>query len=121
MGDAEIIPIGTRGRPGRGSGRQRPSAATRRLAAETAAEPKQGSTPRRRTPKPTAEPAPEPSPEAAAEAAAEPGPPAPQPAVAEGVAAVAGEHMKNIVQRAQPQREVLAIRQRCGGCVPIEV
>jgi 1-acyl-sn-glycerol-3-phosphate acyltransferase len=83
MGDAEIIPIGTRGRPGRGSGRQRPSAATRRLAAETAAEPKQGSTPRRRTPKPTAKPAPEPSPEAAAE----PGPPAPQPAAAEGVPA----------------------------------
>ena len=32
MGDAEIIPIGTRGRPGRGAG-QRPSAAARRLAA----------------------------------------------------------------------------------------
>ncbi len=39
MGDAEIIPLGTRGRPGRGTGKQRPSAAARKLvpgAAETA-------------------------------------------------------------------------------------
>jgi 1-acyl-sn-glycerol-3-phosphate acyltransferase len=33
MGDAEIIPIGTRGRPGRGSGTDRPSSAARGLAA----------------------------------------------------------------------------------------
>ncbi|MFZ5846740.1 MAG: lysophospholipid acyltransferase family protein [Actinomycetota bacterium] len=33
MADAEIIPIGTRGRPGRGSGSARPSAAARSLAA----------------------------------------------------------------------------------------
>jgi 1-acyl-sn-glycerol-3-phosphate acyltransferase len=33
MGDAEIIPLGTRGRPGRGSGRERPSASSRDLAA----------------------------------------------------------------------------------------
>lgn len=32
MGDAEIIPIGTRGRPGRGSGTERPSSAARGLA-----------------------------------------------------------------------------------------
>ncbi|NYG53790.1 1-acyl-sn-glycerol-3-phosphate acyltransferase [Nocardioides perillae] len=32
MGDAEIIPIGTRGRPGRGSGQRRPSSAARGLA-----------------------------------------------------------------------------------------
>lgn len=32
MGDADIIPIGTRGRPGRGSGKTKPSAATRNLA-----------------------------------------------------------------------------------------
>ncbi|QIK74513.1 lysophospholipid acyltransferase family protein [Nocardioides piscis] len=32
MSDAEIIPIGTSGRPGRGSGRERPSAAARGLA-----------------------------------------------------------------------------------------
>ena len=33
MGDAEIIPLGTRGRPGRGSGTARPSSAARNLAA----------------------------------------------------------------------------------------
>jgi 1-acyl-sn-glycerol-3-phosphate acyltransferase len=33
MGDAEIIPIGTRGRPGRGQGSGKPSAASRSLAA----------------------------------------------------------------------------------------
>ncbi|GAA1477927.1 lysophospholipid acyltransferase family protein [Nocardioides aestuarii] len=32
MGDAEIIPLGTRGRPGRGSGNARPSSAARSLA-----------------------------------------------------------------------------------------
>ena len=32
MGDAEVIPIGTGGRPGRGSGQARPSAASRTLA-----------------------------------------------------------------------------------------
>jgi len=31
VGDADVIPIGTRGRPGRGTGRQRPSAAARNL------------------------------------------------------------------------------------------
>ena len=35
MGDAEIIPIGTRGRPGRGQGSGRPSAASRNLAGGT--------------------------------------------------------------------------------------
>ncbi len=35
MADAEIIPIGTRGRPGRGSGSMRPSSAARDLAAAT--------------------------------------------------------------------------------------
>jgi len=38
MGDAEIIPIGTRGRPGRGTGKQ-PSAAARGLASGPAAKP----------------------------------------------------------------------------------
>ncbi len=33
MGDAEVIPLGTRGRPGRGSGSSRPSSAARTLAA----------------------------------------------------------------------------------------
>ncbi len=32
MGDAEIIPLGTRGRPGRGSGKAKPSASSRSLA-----------------------------------------------------------------------------------------
>jgi 1-acyl-sn-glycerol-3-phosphate acyltransferase len=32
VGDAEIIPIGTRGRPGRGTGKDRPSASARNLA-----------------------------------------------------------------------------------------
>lgn len=46
MADAEIIPIGTRGRPGRGSGSSRPSVAARNLAP--------GSTkPARKTAKPT--------------------------------------------------------------------
>ena len=37
MGDAEIIPIGTRGRPGRGTGKDRPSSAARNLAGRPAA------------------------------------------------------------------------------------
>ena len=32
MGEAEIIPIGTRGRPGRGTGNAKPSASARNLA-----------------------------------------------------------------------------------------
>ena len=57
MGDAEIIPIGTRGRPGRGSGRQRPSAATRRLAAEAATPEPTKPAPKPRTRAPKAAPA----------------------------------------------------------------
>jgi 1-acyl-sn-glycerol-3-phosphate acyltransferase len=38
MGDAEIIPIGTRGKPGRGTGESRPSANSRSLAAKTTAQ-----------------------------------------------------------------------------------
>ncbi|MEO7350733.1 MAG: 1-acyl-sn-glycerol-3-phosphate acyltransferase [Marmoricola sp.] len=37
MGDAEIIPIGTRGRPGRGTGEKRPSSNSRSLAAKSPA------------------------------------------------------------------------------------
>ena len=48
MADAEIIPIGTRGRPGRGTGKARPSAAARTLAAAPA---------RRAKPDPVVEPA----------------------------------------------------------------
>ena len=43
MGDAEIIPIGTRGRPGRGTG-TRPSAAARGLLGPQAADPAQRTT-----------------------------------------------------------------------------
>lgn len=64
MGDAEIIPLGTRGRPGRGTGNARPSSAARDLA--------RGQAPR----KPVAEQAPAPEP-----AAPTPEPPrAPRPA-----------------------------------------
>lgn len=37
MGDAEIIPIGTRGKPGRGTGDEKPSSHSRSLAAKTPA------------------------------------------------------------------------------------
>src|SRR4051812_41780306 len=47
MADAEVIPIGTGGRPGRGTGSARPSHASRTLAGESARP-----QPRRRTPKP---------------------------------------------------------------------
>ncbi len=39
MADAEIIPIGTRGRPGRGTGRAKPSSAARNLAVKAAPRP----------------------------------------------------------------------------------
>jgi len=47
VADAEVIPIGTGGRPGRGSGSARPSRASRTLAGDSARP-----QPRRRTPKP---------------------------------------------------------------------
>jgi 1-acyl-sn-glycerol-3-phosphate acyltransferase len=40
MGDAEIIPIGTRGKPGRGTGDAKPSSNSRSLAAKSAAPPR---------------------------------------------------------------------------------
>ena len=40
MGDAEIIPIGTRGRPGRGSGKDKPSAPSRDLASTSIPSPR---------------------------------------------------------------------------------
>ena len=51
MGDAEIIPIGTRGRPGRGTGNAKPSASARNLAG--AAKPKPATATRRPTSKKT--------------------------------------------------------------------
>jgi len=74
MGDAEIIPIGTRGRPGRGTGTQ-PSSAARSLAPKTA--PAKATGPKSTTrPQPAAKPKPKPKPKA--KAAPEPE----QPAVA---------------------------------------
>ncbi|HET9422264.1 MAG TPA: 1-acyl-sn-glycerol-3-phosphate acyltransferase [Nocardioides sp.] len=55
MGDAEIIPIGTRGRPGRGTGKQ-PSSAARGLAPTSKAKPRS-----RPTDKPAEEPAEQPA------------------------------------------------------------
>ena len=67
MADAEIIPLGTRGRPGRGSGNARPSATARNLAGGPAKRPAAKEPP----PQPAAE---EPPPQPAAEE------PPPQPA-----------------------------------------
>ena len=53
MPDAEVIPLGTRGRPGRGSGSSKPSSAARTLAGPAAA--------RRRAAPPVAPAAPEPA------------------------------------------------------------
>ncbi len=53
MSDADIIPIGTGGRPGRGSGRARPSAAARDLAADGS---RRRTPPRRATPPREGEP-----------------------------------------------------------------
>ena len=63
--DAQIIPIGTSGRPGRGSGRDRPSAAARNLAATprrspTAKSPTAKSPTRASPTKPASEPRPSP-------------------------------------------------------------
>ena len=87
MGDAEVIPLGTRGKPGRGTGSGKPSSAARSLA---------GSAPARKkaAPRPTP-PAPNEPDEARDEAAdvhipAQSGPeapPAPEPATADGAPA----------------------------------
>src|SRR4051794_25609457 len=71
MGDAEVIPLGTRGRPGRGTGSAKPSAATRNLAGAA----------RPRPARPAPEPEP-PQPEAADPSMGEPKAAAPTPAVA---------------------------------------
>jgi 1-acyl-sn-glycerol-3-phosphate acyltransferase len=42
MGDAEVIPIGTRGRPGRGTGTRQPSSAARNLAPNAPRKPQTG-------------------------------------------------------------------------------
>src|SRR5690242_16789270 len=69
MGDAEIIPIGTRGRPGRGTGTQ-PSSAARGLAGTSRAAAKAAPKAAAR-PEPPSAPEPEPAPEAPVEVAEE--------------------------------------------------
>ena len=54
MGDAEVIPLGTRGKPGRGSGSGKPSSAARSLAGSTPAGKK--AAPRNTPPAPVQEP-----------------------------------------------------------------
>jgi 1-acyl-sn-glycerol-3-phosphate acyltransferase len=54
MGDAEIIPIGTRGQPGRGTG-QRPSAAARGLAPKTSTQPRKAPAKKAAEPRPAAD------------------------------------------------------------------
>jgi 1-acyl-sn-glycerol-3-phosphate acyltransferase len=76
MGDAEIIPIGTRGRPGRGTGSTQPSSAARGLAAGSKAAakpaPRPAATKAAETKKAPAKKAP--PPKKAAPAASEPAP-----------------------------------------------
>ncbi|MGH3367009.1 MAG: lysophospholipid acyltransferase family protein [Nocardioidaceae bacterium] len=60
MADAEVIHLGTRGRPGRGSGRGTPSAAARSLAATTRTRPGRGDSPRPDAAQDTTESAPAP-------------------------------------------------------------
>ena len=71
MGDAEIIPIGTRGKPGRGTGSAKPSSSARSLAGGSAAKPKPTGT------EPTTPPA---QPERPAEKAVTPNVPQPRKA-----------------------------------------
>jgi 1-acyl-sn-glycerol-3-phosphate acyltransferase len=56
VGDAEIIPIGTRGRPGRGTGKDRPSSAARNLAATRPSRAAETTTPRPKPRRRTASP-----------------------------------------------------------------
>jgi 1-acyl-sn-glycerol-3-phosphate acyltransferase len=67
MGDAEVVPLGTRGRPGRGTGNRKPSAAARDLAPPEAGKPAKPRKPRQqRAPEPPASPQPPAPPEQAA-------------------------------------------------------
>jgi 1-acyl-sn-glycerol-3-phosphate acyltransferase len=59
MGDAEIIPLGTRGRPGRGVGRDKPSAPSRSLASGA---PRKGAAAETGSPDPAADPTRPPAP-----------------------------------------------------------
>ena len=85
MGDAEVIPLGTRGRPGRGTGSSRPSSGSRNLAGPAAR--------KKAAPRPT--PAPEPAPKSATEQGSEiPEQPAPH-----GVEEPAAPRAESVVER----------------------
>ena len=77
MGDAEIIPIGTRGRPGRGTGRDKPSSAARDLVGSKAASREQAAKPS--AAKPSAKKAPPLRPAPPPRTSSEAETPAPQP------------------------------------------
>jgi 1-acyl-sn-glycerol-3-phosphate acyltransferase len=66
MGEAEIIPIGTGGPPGRGSGNRRPSRASRTLTAGSAAGGSAAVRPRSAPQRPADDPQPDPAPRPAA-------------------------------------------------------
>jgi 1-acyl-sn-glycerol-3-phosphate acyltransferase len=86
MGDAEVIPLGTRGRPGRGSGSSKPSSAARNLA---------GASARKRTTPPLDRPQKKP-----AEAPAEAGPPpAAEPSVEPIVPPVDAPRVESVRER----------------------
>ncbi len=83
MGDAEVIPLGTRGRPGRGTGSARPSSAARNLAGPAAR--------KKAAPRPT--PAPEPAP------VAEDVPGIPEQPAPHGVEEPAAPRAESVVER----------------------
>jgi 1-acyl-sn-glycerol-3-phosphate acyltransferase len=103
MGDAEIIPLGTRGRPGRGTGSSKPSSAARTLAG--------ASTPRRKPPaqrKPAARPDDEPTESPAVAEGAE----QPEPAAAHRTAVDAPSAEPPPHREAAPTAENVPVRVR---------
>ncbi len=105
MGDAEVIPLGTRGKPGRGTGSGKPSSAARSLAGSTPARKK--AAPRPTPPAPT-EPV-EPHDESAdlhipAQSGPEapPAPPAPEPAAADATEQAPAEEPRPEVRDREP-------------------
>ncbi|MDZ5622689.1 lysophospholipid acyltransferase family protein [Nocardioides sp. HM23] len=105
MGDAEIIPIGTRGRPGRGTG-TRPSAAARTLAGKS------------RAPKSEARPDP---PEAEAVRTEESGtqPPVAEQPATEPVIPLLGEDVLPLATDSEALAPRLAVTEREGPGIPV--
>jgi len=102
MGDAEIIPIGTRGKPGRGTGSAKPSSSARSLAGR--------STPRKAAPRARARPdlAPEP-PVERAETAPEPRLPEPRTPVGDTTPAVAARPQPSARDHRHPAPGIPAV------------